>query len=220
MAKKKLYAVRSGRAPGIYDTWDECKAQVDGFPGAEYKSFPTREAAEAYLSDGNGPYMAPRDPGLAQLDALAGMPEDTAIAYVDGSFDGRRYGSGAVVLYRGEEIELTRSGDDPEMAEMRNVAGEVGAARMAMEWCVAHGVHGLVIHHDYTGIAEWAEGRWKANKAGTRDYAAFARGLDPILKIAFQKVKGHSGDKYNDMADMLAKRSIGLAPGGSGKKGK
>ena len=42
----KFYAVRKGKKPGIYMSWDICKQQTDGFPGAEFKSFPTREAAE------------------------------------------------------------------------------------------------------------------------------------------------------------------------------
>ena len=35
----KIYAVRKGRKTGIFQTWDETKEQVDGFSGAEYKSF-------------------------------------------------------------------------------------------------------------------------------------------------------------------------------------
>ena len=35
----KYYAVKVGKTPGIYQTWDECKANVDGFSGALYKSF-------------------------------------------------------------------------------------------------------------------------------------------------------------------------------------
>lgn len=43
----KFYAVRVGRTPGIYNSWDDCKAQIDGFSGATYKSFKTAaEAAE------------------------------------------------------------------------------------------------------------------------------------------------------------------------------
>ena len=45
---KKYYAVRIGREPGIYLTWDDCKAQVDKFPGAIYKSFKTMEEAEKF----------------------------------------------------------------------------------------------------------------------------------------------------------------------------
>ncbi len=42
MAAKKVYAVRKGHKVGLFDTWEECKAAVDGFSGAEYKVFPTR----------------------------------------------------------------------------------------------------------------------------------------------------------------------------------
>lgn len=42
----KFYVVFTGRKPGIYETWEECKAQVDRFPGASFKSFPTIEEAE------------------------------------------------------------------------------------------------------------------------------------------------------------------------------
>ena len=51
MAKKKYYAVRAGRTPGIYTSWDACKAQVDGFANASFKSFPTKEEAEAFLGN-------------------------------------------------------------------------------------------------------------------------------------------------------------------------
>ena len=44
----KFYAVRKGKKPGIYMSWDMCKQQTDGFPGAEFKSFGTREEAEAF----------------------------------------------------------------------------------------------------------------------------------------------------------------------------
>ena len=46
---KKYYAVRVGKVPGIYQTWDECKKNVHGFPAAEYKSFPSVEEAKAYM---------------------------------------------------------------------------------------------------------------------------------------------------------------------------
>ena len=45
---KKFYAVRKGRKTGIFTTWDECRAQVHGFPCAEYKSFPTMEGMIVY----------------------------------------------------------------------------------------------------------------------------------------------------------------------------
>lgn len=53
MAKKNnFYAVWRGRKTGIFDSWEECKAQVVGFEGAQYKGFPTREEAVAARSMG------------------------------------------------------------------------------------------------------------------------------------------------------------------------
>lgn len=46
MAKNKFYVVWNGRASGIFDSWEACKAQVEGFEGAQYKGFPTEESAK------------------------------------------------------------------------------------------------------------------------------------------------------------------------------
>lgn len=49
MAHRKFYVVWEGRCPGIYDSWEECKAQVEGFPGSKYKAFNDQnEATEAF----------------------------------------------------------------------------------------------------------------------------------------------------------------------------
>lgn len=52
MARQKFYVVWKGIEPGVYDSWDACKRQVENFDGALYKSFPTKELAEeAYRSN-------------------------------------------------------------------------------------------------------------------------------------------------------------------------
>ena len=45
MEKYKYYVVWEGLAPGIYDTWEECRLQVENVKGAKYKSFDSKEAA-------------------------------------------------------------------------------------------------------------------------------------------------------------------------------
>lgn len=50
--KRKFYVVWTGRAPGIYDSWEDCKEQVEGFPGAQYRSYTSQtEATEAFRGD-------------------------------------------------------------------------------------------------------------------------------------------------------------------------
>jgi ribonuclease HI len=51
MGQKKWYVVWKGIEPGVYDSWLNCKRQIDGFEGALYKSFGSQEeATDAYRS--------------------------------------------------------------------------------------------------------------------------------------------------------------------------
>ncbi len=43
--KKKYYVVWEGLNPGIYDSWEACKAEIKGYPNAKYKSFTSKEEA-------------------------------------------------------------------------------------------------------------------------------------------------------------------------------
>ena len=47
----KWYAVRLGRVPGIYKTWDEAKVQVTNFAGARYKKFDTEHEAQRFVQN-------------------------------------------------------------------------------------------------------------------------------------------------------------------------
>lgn len=49
--KQKFYVVWTGRCPGVYATWEECRAQVEGFPASRFKSFPTVAEAQAAFAD-------------------------------------------------------------------------------------------------------------------------------------------------------------------------
>ena len=52
MAKGKFYVVWNGRNVGVYSDWDSCKMQIEGFKGAQYKSFPDRASAEDAFRNG------------------------------------------------------------------------------------------------------------------------------------------------------------------------
>lgn len=196
---KKVYAVKVGRKPGIYYTWDECKSEVDGFSGAEYKGFSTKADAEAYL----GSAKKSHNQELAH--------KDVAEAYVDGSYDvaNHRYAAGGVIIYNGDEYEFSEAYDG-DCADLRNVAGEIMGARLAIEYCLRNGIKNLVIYHDYMGIGMWGDDRWKANLDMTKEYKDFVRQAREKMNIRFVKVKAHSGDRYNEIADKLAKSALGI----------
>jgi ribonuclease HI len=214
---KKVYAVRKGRQTGIFASWAECQQQVTGFSGAEYKSFTAREQAERFLlGEGKGKEEAEglpfRENTGAEKAAVPCMEDDTAAAYVDGSFDKRsgNFSYGMVLFYRGQEKYFCQRFEDRELAAMHNVAGEIKGAEAAMRYAVSEGIKKLVIYHDYEGIAKWCNGAWKANKEGTKAYQAYYESVCRQVEITFVKVKGHSNDTYNDMADALAKQALGL----------
>lgn len=192
----KFYAVKKGIVPGIYLTWDECKENVHGYPGAEYKSFPTRLEAENFISG---------------VSKLADMEEYLPI-YVDGSYHSatQEFSYGMVVLKGdGEECFSCKFADE-ELATMHNVAGEIKGAEAAMRYALERGISKIAIYHDYEGIAKWCLGQWKTNKDGTKAYKAFYEEASKKIDIRFVKVAGHSNNKYNDMADRLAKEALGI----------
>ena len=190
---KKYYAVRVGKVPGIYQTWDECKKNVHGFPAAEYKSFPSVEEAKAYMG------------------REAVMP-DNDYAFVDGSFNIATgvYGYGGFLMHDGVRYELSGNGSDKEMASMRNVAGEILGSMAAVKKAIELGLKDISIFYDYAGIKAWAVGEWKRNKKGTIEYYNYITSVRDSINIRFVKVRGHSGVEGNEEADRLAKRAVGL----------
>lgn len=198
MDKQKYYVVKEGHTKGVFLSWDACKKMVEGYKGAVYKSFKDPYEAMDFL--------------LEKTDDIS-MENDTIEAYVDGSFDStnKAYGSGVVLIKNGEIIEeISRKGTNEDNLPMRNVAGEIEAAMISMKYCYDNGYDNLVIYFDYNGIEKWCTGEWKANKKGTQEYKEFCEKVKKSVKIKFIKVKSHSGDKYNDLADLLAKKSISI----------
>ena len=148
---KKYYAVRVGKVPGIYQTWDECKKNVHGFPAAEYKSFPSVEEAKAYM----GREAVQEINGKTVSGNMEDVMPDNDYAFVDGSFNIATgvYGYGGFLMHDGVRYELSGNGSDKEMASMRNVAGEIFGSMAAMEYAVNHGITNLSIYYDYMGIS-------------------------------------------------------------------
>lgn len=211
---KKYYAVKKGIIPGIYLNWEDCKKNIDGCSGAVYKSFPTLMEAEAFLEETDA--LLPEAESSAKEED-APLPEagnaKGAVAYVDGSYNvaTKEYSYGAVIFYEGKELHFSEKFSDPQWAKMRNVAGEIEGSMCAMRYCKEHQIPSLELYYDYEGIEKWCTGEWRANKEETKAYRDFYQEISEKVCVRFRKVKGHSGDTYNDLADQLAKQAVGNA---------
>lgn len=226
----KYYAVKCGRVPGVYTSWPECEAQVKGFAGAKYKSFKTEADACGYLNDSDAKPVNNTVSTNAPAKTLdLSIPEGAIAVYVDGSWHPQCpdvFGYGFHLQYPdGHTLDYScLVQDQPDMAKMRNVAGEISAAIDATE-CVLLNHLGnypnldncpkIVIFHDYKGIAHWVDpdpamGRsWTCKNKYTKYYRSVmrtfrAQGID----IEFRHVPGHTGIPGNERADRLANKAF------------
>ena len=152
MAKSapKFYVVWKGRKPGVYASWDACKAQVEGMAGALYKSYPSQKEADAAykkgpsaLQDGGPKAEKPLSKTAAGRPMPGAMAVDAACNMVTG-----------VMEYQGVEIEgkrhLFRQG--PFKGGTNNV-GEYLALVHALAYCKRHGLATPIYSDSRTALA-------------------------------------------------------------------
>lgn len=236
MAKKKFYAVKIGRQVGIYDNWDDCKAQVNGFKGAKYQGFVTKDEAQSYL-DGSKSSVATsssaekvkassnkKDTLERELRLTKEISnwEDTLAVYVDGSatdvdsfgkkLDHFRYSFGLVVVKDNEIVyEDSGEGTNREASALRNVSGEMLGAMKALQLLLkTPDKNKVVIFHDYEGVGKWVEGEWEAKNPFVKKYVEFMESNSQNVKVVFFKVAGHSSNPFNERADQLARAALGI----------
>lgn len=237
MAKIFYYAIRNTKQ--VVNTWDECKGIVNGMPKAQYKKFSTMEEAQAFI---DGKVVNVKEPKVIPYQNEQGIGgtirliEDTdpfalnlhgTIFVVDGSFNAKTgvYGGGVAVYDSNKNLLDTRriSGNEPELAQSRNVAGEVMAYATAISTAVEHRLSSLTVVCDYEGIV-----RWSAPKSVVvRGKACWGTGGDTPISYYINRVlsyakshgithihliwvRSHTGVKVNDLVDQLAKEAVGL----------
>ena len=213
MPKYSCYAIIAGGQKRIFSSWDECQAFRDKYPkGAKYKGFATKREAEEFLG------LSPTDETnraaiSSDIPPMKLSRRNTAIAYTDGSYNPatKIWGYG-VYLYdasnKSDSFEYLDNGS--KYNDARNVAGEVFGAVRAIQEAIRLGFKKIVICHDYEGIEAWATGRWAAKKELTMWYQMMLDKYRPKIKISFQKVAAHTGEKYNEIVDGIAKRAAGI----------
>lgn len=184
----KIYAAKfSDGTHWLGDSWPDCEKVIKGKTGVKYKSFAKMEDAKEWIS------------GVKQV-------KKGLRVYIDGSFlpTSDYAGWSWVAVEDGVEV-ASAAGRTPHPAASRNIDGELHAAWKAMEFLAKKKRKG-VICYDYQGVESWATGEWKTSSAVSQIYVK--RTAEIKMWATFEKVTGHSGDKWNDKADRLAKEAI------------
>lgn len=119
MAKYKYYVVWEGRARGIFNSWEECKEQVENFKGAKYKSFGDLESAtEAFRKAPDDYFGILRKIGEHSREKLAAPTLPSTVIADSLSVDAACSGNPGHMEYRGVDtksgIELFHVGPMPQ----------------------------------------------------------------------------------------------------------
>ncbi|XP_068420324.1 ribonuclease H1 isoform X2 [Eschrichtius robustus] len=197
-----FYAVRRGRKAGVFQTWDECRAQVDRFPAARFKKFATEEEAWAFVRSSANP---------------DGSEGPSVVVYTDGCCcsNGRRRARAGIGVYWGPGHPLNVGIRLP--GRQTNQRAEIHAACKAIEQAKAQNINKLVLYTDsmftINGITNWVQG-WKKsgwrtstgkeviNKEDFMELDRLVQGMD----VQWMHVPGHSGFIGNEEADRLARQ--------------
>lgn len=102
--KNKYYTVWKGHHTGVFESWDDCKAQIKDFKGAQYKSFSTFEAAKTALKGNYKDYIGKKKKFKSELSEAQlkkiGQPNYHSIAV-----DAASSGNPGKVEYRGVDTK-------------------------------------------------------------------------------------------------------------------
>jgi len=126
--------------------------------------------------------------------------------FVDGSFMNGVVGAAFVVVDNDKVIHEEKWTVE-KYKEMRNVTGEMSAAMRAVKYAKENGYKYIRLYYDYSGIENWVTGVWKAKNNATKQYKDWMLKQMKNVYIKFVKVDAHSGNKFNDRADELAKEA-------------
>lgn len=196
----KYYAVKVGRVPGIYTDWPSCQAQVTHFSGAQYKSFSSRKLAEDYcLGEEN----------YTDRDVVKETSGDRTVIYTDGSCISKVGGFGWVrIVDLGDPV----SGNGRIPGDSTNQIAELYAIWEAVQSSPNDKID-LYTDSKYSigcltlWWKTWQRNGWKTSKG---EPVANKELIETILKVLktkdvrFYHVKGHSGNKWNELCDQLA----------------
>ena len=105
--KKKYYTVWKGHHRGVFESWDDCKAQIKDYEGAQYKSFATFEAAKEALKGNYFDYTGKNKAFKSELSAAQlkkiGQPNYNSIAV-----DAASSGNPGIMEYRGVDTKTKK----------------------------------------------------------------------------------------------------------------
>jgi len=222
---KKFYVVWRGEKTGVFDDWPTTLALVDGFAGAQYKSFPTRAEADAAFRRGaparNTAAKAGGKPRVARTDHADAVAAFDTVIFCDGACEPNpgKAGSGMAVYRAGVLASLWYGAYNPagtnNTAELNALLQALMLAKLEIDadrtvQVRSDSSYGL------NAVTKWASG-WK--KRGWRKADGEIKNLEIIQllhalyleiedDVNLQHVSAHVGIEGNELADRMAMLAV------------
>ena len=149
--KQRSYVIWKGRKTGVFTSWEECSAQVTGYPDAEYKAFPNRKAAEEAFSGQYKEYKGRHVSSLSREHLLEiGQPILASF-----SVDASCIGNPGLLEYRCVDNQTGRKvfRQGPFENGTNNIGEFLGIVH-ALALCKQKGL-GLPIYSDSVNAIDW-----------------------------------------------------------------
>ncbi|MDO6678311.1 ribonuclease H family protein [Shewanella sp. 4_MG-2023] len=226
---KKFYVVWAGRETGIFTSWDYTKKQVDKFPQAKYKSFPTEAEAKAAFgasaskSIGKAAFSAKSKASTATKTtstskAKIDLSTHEVMIFTDGGCEPNpgKAGSGMAIYRNGAVAELWFGLYNPNgtnnSAELNALYQAILVAQKAIK---ANQTVKILSDSQYSinCITNWAYGwkskGWKRKTAGdiaNLEVIKQAHELYDAIKddMEIEHVAAHVGIEGNELADRMS----------------
>jgi ribonuclease HI len=221
----KLYAVKKGRTPGVYRTWEAAEKQVKGFPGAEYQSFEKVTDAAAYM-DWNE-QTKPIKPAAQLKPVQPAAGRYAAKIFTDGG--SRNHG-----VYAGGHVQATDKAAwayliQYQGQEIWQAGGEFGATNNKMEqMALIEALKKLLamqLNHEHLlftldsqyvlnainkgWLKSWEKRGWRRSSGplkNAQQWQEMAELLKQFDQAEFAWTKGHEGNYGNEFVDHALNR--------------
>jgi len=218
----KYYAVARGRQIGIFTDWETTKSHVNGFPSAKYKSFKSVQEAKEYLRENNisleniTENNIPLDNIITKRDDIhedLNIKNNIISIYTDGSYTQGRGGIGIVYVYNNEIIneffskmdEYPTTNNRAELLAIYTVLFNI--TNFEYEYKIySDSEYSVKTYNEY--IHNWLKNDFKGikNLDIIKPTWELFQSISKKTKLSIEWVESHSDNKYNNRADILAKK--------------